>query len=250
MLDLLKTLLLKVFKVQTVEISDERIAELEAQGHDMSQYRAANEAKRAEQRAAYDSVRQQFNNPTNLSRLEPYKAIPRSTDSDFFQAIAGKEPMFKKDKWLQEHSESPIVYMGIAMAQDEGYRVAKQDENFYAVSIVATDEAHRCNEEWLQRILKRLEAMALGEEAIPSDCKELVDMMREVNNEGDWRNGMLGQSIAEGATAYYRKEVMSRKDLPQGKLPSNHILPKLCTYIPDKASDRPLFKAIPPQFYI
>ena len=83
-----------------------------------------------------------------------------------------------------------------------------------------------------------------------SDCAELVDVMNEVDNEGDWRSGMLGMSIAEGAEAHYRKDVLYRKDLPNGFLPTNGIIPQVCTNAPVKKSHSPLTATIPVQFYM
>ena len=92
--------------------------------------------------------------------------------------------------------------------------------------------------------------MQAGKVAIPSDCAELVDVMNEVDNDGDWRSGMLGMSIAEGAEAHYRKDVLYRKDLPNGFLPTNGIIPQVCTNFPVKKSHSPLTANIPTQFYM
>ena len=232
-------------------VPDERLDELEAQGYDVSEYRKAKQNARSAKNAILEEIRNAHENCTNLTKLEPYMKTPRNIESEFFKAVAGKAPWFGKDKWRRKYSEAPIVYRGVVAAQSELYKPSDKGEDaFYAVTIVAVDKAHQCNEEWMQRVIKQLQDMQAGKVDTPSDCAELVDMMDEVDNEGDWRTGMLGMSIAEGAEAYYRKDVFFRKNLPNGFLPTNGILPQVCTNIPVKESHLPLTAHIPVQFYM
>ncbi len=232
-------------------VPDERLDELEAQGYDVSEYRKAKQNARSAKNAILEEIRNAHENCTNLTKLEPYMKTPRNIESEFFKAVAGKAPWFGKDKWRRKYSEAPIVYRGVVAAQSELYKPSDKGEDaFYAVTIVAVDKAHQCNEEWMQRVIKQLQDMQAGKVDTPSDCAELVDMMDEVDNEGDWRTGMLGMSIAEGAEAYYRKDVFFRKNLPNGFLPTNGILPQVCTNIPVKESHLPLTDDIPVQFYM
>ena len=232
-------------------VPDERLDELEAQGYDVSEYRKAKQNARSAKNAILEEIRNAHENCTNLTKLEPYMKTPRNIESEFFKAVAGKAPWFGKDKWRRKYSEAPIVYRGVVAAQSELYKPSDKGEDaFYAVTIVAVDKAHQCNEEWMQRVIKQLQDMQAGKVDTPSDCAELVDMMDEVDNEGDGRTGMLGMSIAEGAEAYYRKDVFFRKNLPNGFLPTNGILPQVCTNIPVKESHLPLTDDIPVQFYM
>lgn len=227
-------------------IPDERLDELEAQGYDVSEYRQAKQDVSSARNATQEEIRNGHENCTNLSKLEPYMKTPRSTESEFFKSVAGKAPWFGKDKWRRKYSEGPIVYRGVVAAQSELYKPGnKGGEAFHAITIVAVDKEHQCNEEWMQRVIKQLQDMQAGKVAIPSDCAELVDVMNEVDNDGDWRSGMLGMSIAEGAEAHYRKDVLYRKDLPNGFLPANGIIPQVCTYVPVKKSHSPLTANIP-----
>ena len=232
-------------------VPDERLDELEAQGYDVSEYRKAKQNARSAKNAILEEIRNAHENCTNLTKLEPYMKTPRNIESEFFKAVAGKAPWFGKDKWRRKYSEGPIVYRGVVAAQSELYKPSDKGEDaFYTITIVAVDKAHQCNEEWMQRVIKQLQDMQAGKVAISSDCAELVDMMDEVDNEGDWRTGRLGMSIAEGAEAYYRKDVFFRKNLPNGFLPTNGILPQVCTNIPVKESHLPLTDDIPVQFYM
>ena len=232
-------------------VPDERLDELEAQGYDVSEYRKAKQNARSAKNAMLEEIRNAHENRTNLTKLEPYMKTPRNIESEFFKAVAGKAPWFGKDKWRRKYSEGSIVYRGVVAAQSELYKPSDKGEDaFYAVTIVAVDKAHQCNEEWMQRVIKQLQDMQAGKVDTPSDCAELVDMMNEVDNEGDWRSGKLGMSIAEGAKAYYRKDVLFRKNLPNGFLPTNGIVPQVCTYLPVKESHVPLTTYIPVQFYM
>lgn len=232
-------------------ISDEQLDELEAQGIDVSECRQAKQEAKDAKYAAQDQARNAQENLTNLSKLAPYMQTPRSTESDFFKAVAGKAPWFGKDKWRRTFSEAPIVYRGVVEAQTELYSPKRKgNDGYYAITIVAVDKEHQCNEEWLQRVIQQLRDMQAGKVPTPSDCAELVDMISDVDNEGDWRMGKLGKSIAEGAEAYYRKSVFYHKELPNGFLPTNSILPQVCHYIPEKEAHVPLTKEIPPQFYM
>lgn len=225
--------------------------ELEAQGYDVSEYRKAKQDVSSARNATQEEIRNGHENGTNLSKLEPYMKTPRSTESEFFKSVAGKAPWFGKDKWRRKYSEGPIVYRGVVAAQSELYKPGhKVGEAYHAITIVAVDKEHQCNEAWMQRVIKQLQDMQAGKVAIPSDCAELVDVMNEVDNDGDWRSGMLGMSIAEGAEAHYRKDVLYRKDLPNGFLPTNGIIPQVCTYVPVKKSHSPLTANIPAQFYM
>ena len=232
-------------------VPDERLDELEAQGYDVSEYREAKQNARSYENAMWEVIRNAHENCTNLSKLEPYMKTPRNIESEFFKAVAGKAPWFGKDKWRRKYSEGPIVYRGVVAAQSELYEPSDKGEDvFNAVTIVAVDKAHQCNEEWMQRVIKQLQDMQAGKVAISSDCAELVDMMDEVDDVGDWRFGKLGMSIAEGAEAYYRKDAFFRKNLPNGFLPTNGIVPQVCTNFPVKKSHVPLTAYIPVQFYM
>ena len=82
---------------------------------------------------------------------------PRSAESEFFKSVAGKAPWFGKDKWRRKYCEGPIVYRGVVAAQSELYKPGhKGEEAFHAITIVAVDKAHQCNEEWMQRVIKQL----------------------------------------------------------------------------------------------
>jgi len=247
----LKNQLMKQLEAAKANVSEERIEELEAQGYDMTEYREALNAKKAEQEQKINTLKENYKNPTDLKKLEPYVKTPRSTETEFFKAVAGKAPFFGKSKWRAKYSEAPIIYMAVLDGPDEALAPPTNgDGSYYFITIYAMDEAHARNEEWLQRVVTALKEMRDRKRDTPEDCREVVDMMRNKDDESDWRSGWLGQSIAEGAKAYYRRSVIEQKYLPQGFLPDNGILPVVCTYIPEKESHCPISSNIPPAFFI
>ena len=246
----LKNLVESQLEAAKRSITKERIEELEAQGYDMSEYREALAAKQAEEEGAYRDLRSKHQNPTDLNKLEPYMKTPRSTETPFFRAVAGRAPLFGKSKWRTKYSEGKIVYLVILDCPDEALAPPMNDDGYYCIALYAIDDAHARSEEWLRRVLNALRDMRDGKRDTPNDCLELVDMMRNKHDESDWRSGWLGQSIAEGARAYYFKHVLFTKDLPQGFIPDSNILPALCTSIPQKEGRVPLISKIPPAFYV
>lgn len=249
MIGFFKNLIKSQLEAAKRRVTIDQIEDLEAKGYDMTSYREALAAKQAENEERYNTLKSKYPNPTNLKKLEPYVSIPRSTESPFFKAVAGKEPLFGKSKWIDKYSNGTIVYQVILDCPDEALAPPANDDAYYCIALYAIDDAHARNEEWLHRILNALRDMRDGKSKIPDDCTELVDMMRNKDNEGDWRDGWLGQSIAEGAQAYYYKCVVYPKDLPKGFIPDNSILPLVCTYIPQKKGHRPLVSKIPALFY-
>jgi len=57
-----------------------------------------------------------ISNRYNLDKLNSYKLLPRSTDSQFFKDFAGKPPFFGKDKWSQKYASAPLLYAAVVQA--------------------------------------------------------------------------------------------------------------------------------------
>lgn len=246
----LKNQMMKQLEAAKVSVSEDRLDELEAQGYDVSEYRNALNAKKAEQEEKVRTLRGNHQNPTDLKKLEPYVETPRGTETPFFKAVAGKAPFFGKSKWRARYSEGPIVYEAVLDCPNEALAPPTDDGGYHCITLYAIDSGHARDEAWLQRVMTALRDMRDRKRDTPEDCMEVVDMMRNKDNEGDWRSGWSGLSIAEGAQAYYHKAVVFQKDLPNGFIPDNYILPKVCTSIPQKAGHVPLVSVIPPVFYM
>lgn len=76
-------------------MSEEDIAQMEAQGYDVTELRAKRAKFAEEEEKEYlreKEERENFKNPTNLNKLTPYLQTPRDTDTPFFKATAGNAP--------------------------------------------------------------------------------------------------------------------------------------------------------------
>ena len=57
--------------------------------------------------AAFAEQRQATAVPTDLNKLTPYRATPRSTESGFSGTWPEKRPSFGKDKWREKFANAP-----------------------------------------------------------------------------------------------------------------------------------------------
>lgn len=71
-------------------MTENDLDKMEAQGLDVSAYRAKLAARRAQEAEQAKKDKEMWQNPTNLEKLTPYIATPRSTETPFFKKVAGK----------------------------------------------------------------------------------------------------------------------------------------------------------------
>lgn len=204
-------------------MTENDLDQMEAQGLDVSAYREKLAARRAKEQEEAERDRQLFYNPIDLSKLEPYFATPRSMETPFFKAIAGKTPWFGKEKWRKKHTEGDIIYVGVVDAPKELWKGGKHEADSHQfIGVYALDEAHKRDVEWLKRVMTALREMCEGKRHVAPDCQAVVDQARDESN---WSTERLGASLAEGAEAYTRKLVVYDKELPKGYLPTEGIIP-------------------------
>ena len=204
-------------------MTENDLDQMEAQGLDVSAYREKLAARRAKEQEETERDRQLFYNPIDLSKLEPYFATPRSMETPFFKAIAGKTPWFGKEKWRKKHTEGDIIYVGVVDAPKELWKGGKHEADSHQfIGVYALDEAHKRDVEWLERVMTALREMCEGKRHVAPDCQTVVDQARDESN---WSTERLGASLAEGAEAYTRKLVVYDKELPKGYLPTEGIIP-------------------------
>lgn len=204
-------------------MTENDLDQMKAQGLDVSAYREKLVARRAKEQAEAERDLQLFYNPIDLSKLEPYFATPRSMETPFFKALAGKAPWFGKEKWRKKHTEGEIIYVGVVDAPKELWKGGKHEADSHQfIGVYALDEAHKRNVEWLKRVTTALREMCEGKRHVAADCQTVVEQTRDENN---WKTERLGASLAEGAEAYTRKLVIFDKELPKGYLPTDGIVP-------------------------
>lgn len=214
-------------------MTDEEIDQMERQGYDMSSVRAkkAELAAREEAgEAAFDQQRKSTAVPTDLNRLVPYRSTPRSTESGFFRDVAGKPPLFGKDKWRERFASAPLVYG--AVVQANGALWLPGTEDFLpAVFVFALDAAHIYDVEWLTATAEKVGEMKVSA-TVPADCREFIDILRDDQSEFCFP---LGASLAPGAEAWCVTYKFDHQTiLPGNRLPEDGIVPFLLEAPPKK----------------
>ena len=87
-------------------MTENELDQMEAQGNDVTVYREKLAARRAQEAEQAKRDREMWQNPTNLGKLAPYIATPRSAETPFFKKVAGKAPWFGK-----KSSPIPIIHI-------------------------------------------------------------------------------------------------------------------------------------------
>ena len=86
----------------------------------------------------------------------------------------------------------------------------------------ALDKGHMNDVEWLKRVMEKLRNMCEGRQPVAPGCEGVVSLAKE---EDCWSTVKLSGEIVEGADVEVRKLVLYYKELPQGYLPSDGIVP-------------------------
>lgn len=215
-------------------MTEKEIAEMEKQGYDMSSVRekqAGMVAQAEAEEAAFDEQRSATAVLTDLNKLVSYRSTPRSIESDFFRDVAGKAPLFGKDKWREKFATAPLIYGAVVQANSALWLPGK--ENYLpAVFVFALDSAHIYDVEWLTATAEKISDMKVNNTAIPDDCLEFIDILRDDQSEFCFP---LGASLAGSADAWcvtYKFD--SQTILPGKRLPEDGIVPFLLEAKPKK----------------
>lgn len=204
-------------------MTENDLDQMEAQGLDVSKYREKLAARRAKEAEEAKRDRELYKNPTQLDKMKPYMQTPRSSETEFFKKLAGKAPWLGKSKWLRKFTEGYIVYAGIVSAPAEAWKGVKhKDDSFHGIGIYALDKGHMNDVEWLKRVMEKLRNMCEGRQPVAPGCGGVVSLAKE---EDCWSTVKLSGEIVEGADVEVRKLVLYYKELPQGYLPSDGIVP-------------------------
>lgn len=214
-------------------MSDQEIDEMEKQGYDVSQIRAKKAEMAAQEEAeeaAFAQQRRATAVPTDLGKLVPYRSTPRSTESGFFQDVAGKAPLFGKDKWREKFANAPLIYGAVVQANSALWLPGKEDY-LPAVFVFALDSAHMYDVEWLSATAEAVSEMKVSD-AVPADCREFIDILRDDQSEFCFP---LGASLAAGADAWCVTYKFDKQTiLPGNRLPEDGIVPFLLEAQPKK----------------
>lgn len=194
--------------------------------------------------AAFAEQRQATALPTDLNKLTPYRSTPRSTESGFFRDVAGKAPLFGKDKWRNKFANAPLIYGAVVQANSDLW-LPGTEEYLPAVFVFALDSAHIYDVEWLTATAEAISEMKVSD-AVPADCREFIHILRDDQSEFCFP---LGASLAGSADAWcvtfkFDKQAI----LPGNRLPEDGIVPFLLEAQPEKQMPIQL-SPIPGKYY-
>lgn len=214
-------------------MTEEEIAEMEKQGYDMSSVRSKQEEAAAQEEAdeaAFEELRRATAVHTDLNKLAPYRSTPRSTESDFFRDVAGKAPLFGKDKWRDKFANAPMIYGAVVQA-NSGLWIPGTEDYLPAVFVFALDSAHIYDTEWLMDTAEKISEMKVND-AVPADCREFITILRDDQSEFCFP---LGDSLSGGADAWCVTYKFDKQTiLPGNRLPEDGIVPFLLEAKPKK----------------
>ena len=228
-------------------MTEAEIAEMEKKGYDVSSIRAKQAelaAQEEEDDAAFAQRRKDTAVPVALDKLRIYCSTPRSPESDFFKDVAGKAPLFGKDKWREKFENAPLIYGAVVQANSDLW-LPGNESYLPAVLVFALDSAHLYDAKWLTELAKKVSEMKESA-ATPADCREFIEILRDDQSEFCFP---LGDSLAGGAEAWcvtYKFEKQSI--LPGSRLPEEGIVPFLLEAQPKKQIPIQL-RPIPGKYY-
>ncbi len=214
-------------------MTEEEIKKMEKEGYDMSSVRAKQVDMAAQEEAGEAAFAQRRKDTavlTDLNKLVSYRSTPRSTESGFFRDVAGKAPLFGKDKWREKFANAPLIYGAVVQANSALW-LPGQEEYLPAVFVFALDSAHIYNVEWLTATAKAISEMKDSAD-VPADSREFIGILRDDQSEFCFP---LGASLAAGADAWCVTYKFDKQNiLPGSRLPEDGIVPFLLETRPKK----------------
>lgn len=214
-------------------MTEEDIAKMEQQGYDVSSLRRKREETAAQEvaaEAAFAAQRKATAVATDLNKLSAYRSLPRSSESDFFRDVAGKAPLFGKDKWREKYMNAPLVYGAVVQANSDLW-LPGQGDYLPGVFVFALDSAHIHDVEWLKATAEKINEMKQAS-TIPADCKEFMDILRDDQSQFCFP---LSTSLAPGAEAWCVTYQFTKQTvLPGNRLPEDGVVPFLLETPPKK----------------
>ena len=212
--------------LETATLED--LEAMEKQGVDVSEWKAhiiardsAASGDQVEGTDAEASDESRFENPVDLGKLLVFKDTPRKTDSEFVKAVAGKLPLFGKEKHLQSVANGKLLFAGIVQANTDLWQPGENDF-LPAVIVFALDEAHSLNIEWLNEMAAKIAEMKDADD-IPADCSQFIETLRDDQSDFCFK---LPPALSNGADAWcsvYKFEEQAL--LPRKCLPSEGVVP-------------------------
>jgi hypothetical protein len=229
--------------LQTVTM--EELDQMEKQGVDVADYKAYVAARNGVKGEDGEVQRERFNNPIDLTKLEAHIPVPRDVNGDFVRTVAGKLPLFGKDKKLQKVAGGALIYAAVVQANSDLWQPGTEDY-LPAVLVFALDDAHRHNVVWLKETANRIYELKNAAD-VPQDCSRLIASLRDDQSDFCWKVGSSISGSSDAWCAVYKFEKQTL--LPRQCLPSEGIVPFILKEGPQENLGV-WFYDIPGQLYI
>lgn len=218
-------------------MTQEDIDQLEKDGCDVTGLRAQQpQTEETQKRQKAD-----MSASIHLEKLDAYKSVPRSADSQFFKDVAGKPPLFGKDKWRSKFENAELVYAAVVQANSDLW--SPGTEYLPAVIVYTSDSTLRYDTKWLTEMAEKISGLKNSRE-IPADCKEFIKTFKDDQSIFKFK---VGTSITGNVDVWCETLNFEQSDLPNNCLPPNGILPFLL-YINGEDVMGPF--EIPAKYYI
>lgn len=201
-------------------ITLEDIEEMERQGCDATEYRKAYEERLIREEAKYKHLMESI----DLSGLNKYKSGSLDPESDFVKDIAALNAISIKD--IKNANDVKLVYAAVVQAHYELWEpVGFSSGPKGVVFLMAFDDKHRYQQEWLVETAARISKIKDGKEETPSDNSKLIKTLRDDESMFCIK---VGASIAGDADLWcVTHAIFNQKQLPNSCLPPNRILPMI-----------------------
>jgi hypothetical protein len=236
--------------LETVSMAE--IEAMEKQGMDVTAWKekvaARDAAKNANDNARFSNditERDLLSNLVDLSKLSRYIKTPRDVNDEFVRAVAGKLPLFGKDKKLQKVANGALIFTAVVQANAELWKPGNT-EYYPAVLVFALDEAHKNNIEWLKQTAATITQLKeSGKGSI--DSKRLIDFLLDEQSDFCLR---VPSSISGSADAWCAVHKFTEQTvLPNSCIPSEGIIPFVVREKPEE-NVGVWFYYIPSNYYV
>lgn len=189
------------------------VDKMEKQGYDVADLR----------RRVLERIEVEKSRVYKLDGLEPYKAVPRDPESDFYKALTARPPLFGREKWLADCLNAPLIYAAVVQAH---HGLWKPDDygNMGVVFVFSPGTDRIYDTAWLKAIAAKISEMKKGS-SVPGDCREFIDTLRNDQSQFCFK---LGSSLVGDVETWCATETVKNQSLlPHKCLPYDRIVPLL-----------------------
>jgi hypothetical protein len=183
-------------------------------------------------------------NTIRLERLDGFVATPRSVDTPFIQDVAGKLPLFGKDKVLNKLAAAPLLYGAVVQAHHALFKSGNY-QNLGSVVVISLAQSHMRDVGYLTDISTKI-AELKNASAVPEDMKKLIADLRK--DTGYFCHKVASSLSADGETWCATFTIENQTVLPMSRIADEKIIPFLLKEPPQENQFIPL-AIIPGNYY-